>query len=335
MFSECEISIITPVYNTPKMFLDEYWAPIVKLAKEINIEVIMVDDGSSAKETKNWLEEHSDFEYLHIITLPYNRGISYARNTALGIAKGSYLLIIDSDDYIHNVEGLIEMYKTTVADDCDICFAPHIYRLGDETCSIRFKSKEKKLLYELEGVTASARLTKLDLIRKNRIYYPEQKLLEDPCFNIFVVMVSEKIRYYDDSFLTVRKHEGSTSKQKTVFQNMKRQFIPLEYIENNLFDYSKIKNMKVLDVHEGELINLLAAICCVFVDDDDRRSVVSATVRMMKRIKHPLFVSTKYLVYGETRIIMRIIQFLFSFAMKTKLEYLFSSLTHRILIQKS
>ncbi len=334
MPKEFDISIITPVYNTARSFLDDYWNSIVALTEKIKVEVIMVDDGSSLAETKDWITEHSKIDLLHIISFPHNKGISAARNVAIKEAKGRYFLAVDSDDYIHDPDALVSMYEKAVSKNCDMCFAPFRYRFDNVEEEVHVHINKKTLPYELEGVTCSSRLVKLDMIRSNNVNYPEGKLIEDPCFNLFSVMCSEQIEYYETSFITIRKHERSTSRQREVFQEMAEESIPMEYIERKLFDFSNIRNKDIIDAHEGMLINLLTAICCIFVNETDRRKVVIVSEKMIMRIKRPIYVSIKYLIYGKAGRTMKFIQVFFTISILIKCEYLFSKMVHRILTLK-
>lgn len=90
-----KISIITPVYNTYKQYLLECFDSLLNVDYDKH-EIIVVDDGSN-QETKNILEEYKDrFNIVH----QENGGIIAARKKGLSLAKGEYILYIDSDDII-------------------------------------------------------------------------------------------------------------------------------------------------------------------------------------------------------------------------------------------
>lgn len=90
------LSIIVPVYNVSS-YLETCVASII--AQEIkNFELILVDDGStdqSGEICDKLKEEYQDFiKVIH----QKNMGLSGARNTGLELAKGVYILFVDSDD---------------------------------------------------------------------------------------------------------------------------------------------------------------------------------------------------------------------------------------------
>ena len=99
MKNKYKVSIIVPCYNS------EEW--IVKcldsIPKREDIEVIVVNDGSTDL-TIYRLQKYKEQEYkeLKIIDYKTNKGVSYARNKAIDKAKGEYILMLDSDDYMYS-----------------------------------------------------------------------------------------------------------------------------------------------------------------------------------------------------------------------------------------
>ena len=91
------ISIIMSVYNVEK-YLDECLKSIFNQTYK-NFELIIVNDGSTDNSKliiDKYRNENSNIIYIE----QENKGISEARNLALSISKGEYILYIDSDDYI-------------------------------------------------------------------------------------------------------------------------------------------------------------------------------------------------------------------------------------------
>ena len=90
------VSVIMPVYNAEK-----YLYQCLNSLKEQtlkNIEIICVDDGSTDK-SLNILKQFADIDKRFIILRQKNFGAAVARNLGLNIAKGKYVIFLDSDDY--------------------------------------------------------------------------------------------------------------------------------------------------------------------------------------------------------------------------------------------
>lgn len=90
-----EVSIILPCYND-SLFIEQ--AVNTALAQTLtNIEIILIDDGSN-NETKEILKKLQS-KFSNLITQD-NLGQSAARNAGIKIAKGKYIFVLDSDDFV-------------------------------------------------------------------------------------------------------------------------------------------------------------------------------------------------------------------------------------------
>lgn len=93
------VSVIVPCYNQAQ-YLDECLQSILDQTFD-NWECIIVNDGSpdnTDEIVKKWLNKDSRFNYIK----KENGGLSSARNTGIEIAKGEWILPLDSDDKIGN-----------------------------------------------------------------------------------------------------------------------------------------------------------------------------------------------------------------------------------------
>ncbi len=95
------ISVITCIYNQDAELFYQC-AESVK-AQKLPVEWIVIDDGSDTNYIKPYHEVLSNFNnYHHLVfhTLSTNSGLSIARNAAIDIAKGDWILVLDSDDML-------------------------------------------------------------------------------------------------------------------------------------------------------------------------------------------------------------------------------------------
>ncbi|MFC6267076.1 glycosyltransferase family 2 protein [Frigoriflavimonas asaccharolytica] len=94
-----EISIIVPCYNQAE-YLDECLQSVLNQTFQ-NWECIIVNDGSpdnTEEKAEKWAQKDARFKYLN----KENGGLSSARNAGIEIAKGEWILPLDSDDKIGN-----------------------------------------------------------------------------------------------------------------------------------------------------------------------------------------------------------------------------------------
>ena len=92
-----KVSVIVPVYNVEK-YLTKCLDSIIHQTYK-NLEIILIDDGSTdncGKICDAYAEKDSRIIIMH----KKNEGIAIARNCGLKIAKGKYVIFVDSDDWV-------------------------------------------------------------------------------------------------------------------------------------------------------------------------------------------------------------------------------------------
>jgi len=88
-----ELSIIIPQYNTKNLLLD-CLKSIFEKSKDLDFEVIVVDNGSSDGSVKAVKVE---FPFVKLITNKKNLGYAKANNQGVKKARGEYVLFLNSD----------------------------------------------------------------------------------------------------------------------------------------------------------------------------------------------------------------------------------------------
>lgn len=102
------VSIIIPAYN-----VEQYISRGIESCLNqtySNIEIVIVDDGSTDG-TWDVIERYQQKDKRIVAKRKPNGGVSSARNQALEIAKGDYVLFLDSDDWLTKdaVENLVKL----------------------------------------------------------------------------------------------------------------------------------------------------------------------------------------------------------------------------------
>lgn len=93
------VSIIVPVYNT-EVYLRTCIESIIRQTYN-NLDVILVDDGSSDNSLNICLEMEKLDSRIRVYS-KINGGVSNARNDGIEMARGNYIMFVDSDDYIEH-----------------------------------------------------------------------------------------------------------------------------------------------------------------------------------------------------------------------------------------
>lgn len=122
------VSIIIPVYQAVQ-YLDDCLITVTQQTYN-NLEIILVDDGStdgSSLLCNVWSKKDKRIKVIH----KKNGGRSEARNVGLSEAKGSYILFIDSDDWVANtmIEKLVNSLERANA-DMAVCQFTNVFPNG-------------------------------------------------------------------------------------------------------------------------------------------------------------------------------------------------------------
>lgn len=113
MKSNILFSIIIPCYNCEK-YIERTIKSVISQGEK-NIEVILVDDGSTDNTLKLAKQILSNSKLNYNIISQKNKGVSVARNIGIKHATGEYIIFLDSDDYID--ENLINELEYCIKND--------------------------------------------------------------------------------------------------------------------------------------------------------------------------------------------------------------------------
>ena len=108
-----KISILVPVYNV-EQYLEKCLDSVIRQTFA-DIEIICMDDGSSDA-SGDILDQYADKDERIRVVHKKNSGYGNTMNQAIALAKGEYIGIVESDDYIadnmyEQLYQLAECYK--------------------------------------------------------------------------------------------------------------------------------------------------------------------------------------------------------------------------------
>lgn len=104
------ISIITPTFNTEKKYLVQMLESVIS-QNYSNWELCIADDASTNKDTINILKKYEEkYQNIKVVYRKENGHISEASNSALKLAWGEYIVLLDHDDMLAP-NALYEMTK--------------------------------------------------------------------------------------------------------------------------------------------------------------------------------------------------------------------------------
>lgn len=219
------LSIIIPVYNV-KNYLRKCLYSVVESAGENSqsVEVIIVDDGStdgSGIIADSFAKCYPWFRVLH----QPNGGVAHARNVGLELARGEWIYLADSDDWL--TRNAVSSILNAIAEkeESDILFFDaykHTAKkievwehFSEEKVWNRGKTKEMHLLKDLQqkvlyiqGTPLAAPWDKVyrsNFLRNRGIRFQESlKVLDDMVFNMEAIGAAQRVCYIKEKIYHYR-----------------------------------------------------------------------------------------------------------------------------------
>ncbi|WP_049946055.1 glycosyltransferase family 2 protein [Butyrivibrio sp. WCD2001] len=245
------VSIIVPAYNVEKYIYGCLDSILTQTYR--NIEVIVVDDGSSDG-TWDIIESLMAQDSRVKGYKKTNGGVSSARNFALQKISGYYCQFVDADDYISEsaVETLVNAIEQNNADWVNFQY----HRVDENSNPLEeldfitgyydiSKEKEKfgfirdKLIEYLVGYEVCFKLFRTDIIRENNLIFDEKcKIGEDLEFNITYCLLSKSIECIEDRlYYYVIRNESATGKSNELQIQLRERLILLKGIQKPYESY--------------------------------------------------------------------------------------------------
>lgn len=260
------VSVVIPCYNDA-----EYIEQSINSAlnqSHTNLEVIVVDDGSNV-ETKAVLKKLEP-KITKLITQE-NKGQSIARNVGINIAKGEYILVLDSDDFFEPsfCEKAIIHFKK---DNSIKIITSHVRRLLLNSQEDVFVPKGGGINYFLKNncATGSAMFRKKDWEQVGSYDQRMRQGFEDWEFYIRLVKEDGYAYVIPEVLFNYRIRENSTTTRANTNRAALLQYIYLKhkelYIDNyellvchllsrlDREEFEKIKNTQRLEFRIGKAL---------------------------------------------------------------------------------
>lgn len=274
-----KFSIIIPIYNV-EQYLEHCLEQVVNQTFK-DFEVICVNDGSTDNSLKI-LNDYAIKDTRFKVFSQENKGQGVARNEALKIANGEYVIFIDPDDWIelNTLEEIVNAFQKSNSEVVEFNYQDcndNLEIIKKYNLAEKFR---RKFHYNLDIITyynwrniKNVCLSKIDFhvwsrayslkfLRKINAMFSAEKIGEDHLFTDMVILNAEKIHYLDKCLYNYRYRDGSSVDKISndnfgIFRICKS---VKEYLVNNNF-YDELKDdferyqAKVLCWHYKNLPN--------------------------------------------------------------------------------
>ena len=258
-----KVSIIVPVYNVGD-YVEKCASTIFEQTLD-DIEIIFVDDctpDNSIELINKTLESYPhrvpQVKFLHHET---NKGLPQSRYDGLMAATGTYVLNVDSDDFLspHMAESL---YTKAVETRSDVVICDYYRWVDEDNCKLMKihegpvaeggKDLRDDTLNRIIGCFVWIRLIKRDLLCDTRILWPKYSMHEDAVISSSVMALAQHIAYLQEPLYYYRYNPTSIQHKKTE-EAAKNRFI--QSVENMHTLCSFLERQGLAEVYHQGIIN--------------------------------------------------------------------------------
>ena len=213
-----KLSVLVPIYNVEK-YLDECLSSLAKQTMK-DIEIICINDGStdnSSRILQKYAKEYSNF----VVINKKNSGYGDSMNRGLGKAKGEYISIVESDDFIEP-GAFEELYDLAKKNQADIVKANYYHHSkgSDELHKVVKNQKlntpltladDTSILLEEPGIWSA--IYRREFLEENKIKFctTPGASYQDTGFHFKSFCAAKKIIYTDKAYLHYRIDNANSS----------------------------------------------------------------------------------------------------------------------------
>lgn len=248
---EYKVSVIVPVYNCDQ-YIDSCMNSLLNQTLPINeFEIIFINDGSTDK-SKEKCEQYEKIYNNVVVINKENGGVSSARNIGIKIAKGKYLLYLDSDDEITaNTLEKVSSYFDSAYDKIDIC----TYKIVSikngvrQPLHFRYKYMNKTGYFDVNEYPYISQ-SPMNIMVKNglNIYFDTNLTMgEDQKYISTIISRTGKIGYCNEAeYHYIKRDDGAVATRAYSYYMFEQRmalfkyFLDLAKAGNNLYMQSQI-----------------------------------------------------------------------------------------------
>lgn len=260
---EYKFSVIIPIYNLEK-YLDKAIKSILKqtIGFKDNIEIILVNDGSTDNSEKICLKYQKKFPHNIIYINQKNSGVSAARNNGLSFSKGKYINFFDGDDF-WNKEDFAKVWNffEENSNDIDVVSCRQkFFEASNKYVALDYKFKKGNQVVNINDypdyihASVCSSFFKFEAIKNHR-FDTNLKLGEDSKFLNEIILKREKYGLLSDVTHNIRRRSNKTSATQNIYKDKSRYTNTVLYYYEYMYEFSRKKYGKVIPYVQFLIMN--------------------------------------------------------------------------------
>ncbi len=297
-----KVSVIVPIYNS-EQYLEKCLDSLLSQSLR-EIEIICVDDGSTDRSCRILDEYAMRDERVHVLHQK-NQYAGMARNNGLSVAKGEYVIFLDSDDFFDK-SLLKKIYLKAKSTEADIVI------FGAEKYNMETKAFEKTMLYfntaflpkkkvfsrkdvpeHIMMITTPVPWTKLynkNFVQQQNLQFQSLQNSNDAYFTLLAMCVADRISYVKEDLVYYRVG------QKNNLQSRKSRY-PTCFVDAYTALYEELRRRGIFFEVEKSYVEVVLSGCSYNLDTI---TDPSARLKIYKAISGERFLASGILEHPKS-----------------------------------
>ncbi len=213
-----KVTVVIPVFNVDRFLSEAIESAINQTYK--NIEIILVDDGSTDNSGKI-CEDYAKRDDRIIVIHKQNGGLSTARNAALDVYTGKYIMFLDSDDFLE-LDAVEKMHAEIVRKNADYVIGNYINATEEgqqwenpvfsleKYKDFKLSIQDYKHSFYIMNSSVCNKIFNREFLEKLNIRFVEGLPAEDAIFTTYCFMHSENVYYTQSIVFNYRQRKGGS-----------------------------------------------------------------------------------------------------------------------------
>ena len=294
-------SVLIPLYNAEK-YIQETVESIINQTEQ-DFEIIIMDDSSTDNSAKICRELENRHPNKIRFYQQENKGVLLARRDLAQLAKGDYLMYVDSDDLLKN--DALQLIKKTIADtDADMVLydLKKISDKGDELYTMPLENGKEFSMDNKKEVLRMLLLTKYMYSMCQKVFrrecfdfkvdyseYRGMRVAEDAFQSYPIMDKAQKIVYLKEALYLYRKNSGGATAKVIIDDIRWQRFLFLR--ENEYINKWDICDEDVKRVSETRVKKILVFLSLIMKTKRDEIGYKGCKKLIYEIINDELFIN--------------------------------------------
>lgn len=244
-----KFSIIMPAYNVADYIEKSITSVQEQTFKDY--ELIVIEDCST--DNGKTIDTIKKFDKIKLVQNKINLGLGGARNEGMKVAKGEYIIFLDSDDMLHDNKVLQNINDTIANKKLDIVYMGFNF-VGNRNLTIIPNAENCKREYKLgkdKYTNAWSKCWRREFILENDIWFPTNVIYEDVPFVFQAISLAKSYGIAPFIAHTYTSGRPNSNASKNQFKQGRDTVTCIENL-SNLVDKINSKDVDLLKMRIAE-----------------------------------------------------------------------------------